>query len=409
MVQCSIILNRLTDESLQGDETVTNFTEPLPPLYKGATDGVADTRFNLGVCQLDNRTAEEYWQDELVTRDPLTRQNYLGYFRMFQQFVKMNSDQLLSQRIQDQASQDKKIQRRAESMFRQFLAHMREKYAPKTLQNIYASVRSFYEIHEYPLIMRKNDYPKGDSNGSIRATREAIQKAIETPKHYQIPTIALIMTAKDSGLRVSDLRLLKCRIILENPEAKIISLRIITEKTNLLAKTFLGEEAINAIKKYLEMRKKGSPKMKPEEITGDSPLFRTWQHGEIKPMSRQNICSIIKQTFVRIGERKMSAHSLRKALQTNLEKGKMPTNWIDQVLGHELLNIRDAYSLPTDEELKEAYEAAYKLIRVYPEVTPIKKEEVNPLIEVATIGQENLDVAEARNMTEVKALLSKGY
>jgi hypothetical protein len=151
--------------------------------------------------------------------------------------------------------------------------------------------------------------------------------------------------------------------------------------------------------------------MKPEVITGDSPLFRTWQHGEVKPMSRQNICSIIKQTFVRIGERKMSAHSLRKALQTNLEKGKMPTNWIDQVLGHELLNSRDAYSLPTDEELKEAYETAYKFIRVYPEVTPIKKEETKPQIQVATTGQESqtLDVAEARNMTEVKALLAKGY
>ena len=323
----------------------------------------------------------------------------------------MNSDQLLSQRIQDSGSQDKKIQRRAESMFRQFLAYMRDekKYAPTTLQNVFASVRSFYEIHEYPLIMRKADYPKGDSNGAQRATREAIQKAIETPKHYQIPTIALIMTAKDSGLRVSDLRNLKCKPILENPEAKIIPLRIITEKTHLLAKTFLGEEAINAIKKYLKMRRRGSKKMKPEAITNESPLFRTWKHGEVNPMSRQNMCSIIKQTFVRIGERKMSAHSLRKSLQTNLEKGGMPTNWIDQVLGHELLNSRDAYSLPTDEELKEAYEAAYKYIRVYPEIAPIQPETPKPVIQVENSGKENLDVAEARTMIEVKQLLAKGY
>ena len=105
----------------------------------------------------------------------------------------------------------------------------------------------------------------------------------------------------------------------------------------------------------------------------------------------------------------MSAHSLRKALQTNLEKGKMPTNWIDQVLGHELLNSRDAYSLPTDEELKEAYEAAYKYIRVYPEVTPIQPEMPKPLIQTEATGRENLDVAEARNMQEVKTLLAKGY
>ena len=58
--------------------------------------------------------------------------------------------------------------------------------------------------------------------------------------------------------------------------------------------------------------------------------------------------------FKQIGESKMSAHSFRKKLQTDLEKSGMNTNWIDQVLGHELINSRDAYSLPTDEELQEA-------------------------------------------------------
>jgi hypothetical protein len=104
----------------------------------------------------------------------------------------------------------------------------------------------------------------------------------------------------------------------------------------------------------------------------------------------------------------MSAHSLRKSLQTNLEKGGMPTNWIDQVLGHELLNSRDAYSLPTDEELRETYEKAYDQIRVYPKI-PIPKETIATPLTVTNTGQENLDVAEARNMQEVKALLAKGY
>ncbi len=43
----------------------------------------------------------------------------------------------------------------------------------------------------------------------------------------------------------------------------------------------------------------------------------------------------------------MSAHSLRKKLQTDLEKAGINSNWIDQMLGHQLINSRDAYSLPT--------------------------------------------------------------
>jgi hypothetical protein len=42
----------------------------------------------------------------------------------------------------------------------------------------------------------------------------------------------------------------------------------------------------------------------------------------------------------------------------------MPTNWIDQVLGHKLINSRDSHSLPTDEELREAYIKAYHFVTV---------------------------------------------
>ena len=109
----------------------------------------------------------------------------------------------------------------------------------------------------------------------------------------------------------------------------------------------------------------------------------------------------------------MSAHSLRKKLQTDLEKAGINSNWIDQILGHQLINSRDAYSLPTDEELREAYIKAYQFIKVYPEInTPVNEapKQATPLTtEVANACEENYPVAEARNMTEVKQLLAKGY
>ena len=109
----------------------------------------------------------------------------------------------------------------------------------------------------------------------------------------------------------------------------------------------------------------------------------------------------------------MSAHSLRKKLQTDLEKAGINSNWIDQILGHQLINSRDAYSLPTDEELKEAYMKAYQFIKVFPEVKTTVKQtppETAPILtEVSALGEENYPVAEAKNMEQVKALLTKGY
>jgi hypothetical protein len=90
----------------------------------------------------------------------------------------MTADEILEQRIQDSLSRDRRIQKRFESLFRQFLASIKDNYAPLTLQTIYASIRSFFEIQEYPLMMRKSDYPRGDSNGAKRATKEQIFKAL---------------------------------------------------------------------------------------------------------------------------------------------------------------------------------------------------------------------------------------
>ena len=107
------------------------------------------------------------------------------------------------------------------------------------------------------------------------------------------------------------------------------------------------------------------------------------------------------------------AHSLRKKLQTDLEKAGINSNWIDQILGHQLINSRNAYSLPTDEELKEAYTKAYQYIKVYPEIstpTPTQetpKQETPILTEATTTGEENYPVAEARNLVEVKTAFSE--
>lgn len=362
------------------------------------------------MSQIDNRSALEYWQDELVNKADGTKRNYLRYFNEFLKFVNMTADQVLEQRINDVTDPNRKIQRRFESLFKAFIAEEKKKnYAPLTLQTIYASVRSFFGAHYYPLIMRKSDYPKGDSNGAKRATKEQIFKALNFSARKKLTTTALILTLKDSALRVSDMRLLKCDIILDNPDAKIIPIQRITKKTKLLAKTFIGEEAITALKAYLDKRRKGSRLIEPEEITRDSPLFRTWTKGKVKPMSRTNMSTLVRNAFLRVGIKKVSAHSLRRYFQTTMEEANVNVNWIDQMMGHELVNCRGAYSKPTDEQLENAYRKAYDNLRIYQKIEPVQKE-TPPQIPVTTTGQEeNLDVAEARTMEEVKQLLAKGY
>lgn len=317
--------------------------------------------------------AIEYWQSELATKNTSTKDIYLKVFNKFLSFIGKTADELLKQRQKDQINPDLKIQRRIESQLKQFIAKeaAEEEFKPATLQLHFAAIRSFFEIHYYPLKMRRGDYPTGESLGVRAATKDTILKAIEQKEtRDKAETKAIIMFLKDSGLRGSDARRLNYGDIQEALERgdDFIQLTMMTKKVKTIAKTFIGEEAIRALKEYLGARRKGSRRIPPETITDKSPLFRTWESHTAQRIPRETISSIVRTAFLRIGEKHLSAHSLRKYLQTSLEAANVNPNWIDQILGHRLINSRDAYSKPTDEQLREAYVNAYKFLRVYPDI-----------------------------------------
>jgi integrase len=319
-----------------------------------------------------NKTSHalDYWQTELATKNPATRELYLKVFNKFLTFLGTTADQLLKQRQKDQTNKDLKIQRRTESKLKQFIAKEAEEgLKPATLQLHFAAIRSFFEIHYYPLKMRRGDYPTGESLGVRAATKDTILKALEQKEtRDKAEAKAAILFLKDSGLRASDARRLNYGDIREQLEREdsFIAITMITQKVKTTAKTFIGSEAITALKEYFNARRKGTRRLPPETLADDSPLFRTWELKTVKRIPRGTLSSIVRNAFNRVREQHLSAHSLRKYVQTSLEAANVNPNWIDQILGHKLINSRDAYSKPTDEQLREAYVQAYKFLKVYP-------------------------------------------
>ena len=359
----------------------------------------------------------EYWKNELAAKSTATKEIYLENFAKFTDYLGKTADELLKQRQENQTSNDIKTQRQTESQLIKFISAQREKgMSPATLQTYFAAIRSFYEIHYLPLKMRRGDYPTGESLGVRIATKEAISKAIENRRNRNKTSLkAMVLFLKDSGLRISDARLLNYGDVAKQLERgdTIIPLTRITQKQKTVAKTFIGTEAIQALKKYLGARQKGSRRLPPEKLTDDSPLFRTWTNREIKRIPRETFSSTIRFAFLRIDEPNVSAHSLRKYVQTNLEAAGVNVNWIDQILGHKLINSRDAYSKPTDEQLQEAYAKAYKFLRVYPDLdTPKPQSSQNTQVCTETnkiTEDEEFIVKTAQNLSEATELIQHGF
>jgi site-specific recombinase XerD len=356
-------------------------------IYKGAIVSPEQHQTDISLKQ---------WYKELSTQSEVTFKLYSGYFQDFCDFIHQTPDQILAQRIKDDKSQDKPTKRRYETLFKEYLKHKKQQsFKPTTLQTIYASIRSFFELHDYPLKMRRKDYPKGKAKGVRRATKEHILKVLDKYPNDKRLT-AIIMAINDTGLGVSDLKKLNCELFL-NTDEKIIMYHTLRQKTGDTIKTFFAEESITAIKEYIQHRKNGTRKLKPETITPETPLFIKHQNGKPVRIERTDLSTIIQHAFLKTGEQHLSPHSIRKKTQTCLEKGGMNPNWIDQILGHDLINSRDAYSLPTDEELQEAYEQAYSELRIYPKTTTIATTPTNSRY------------TEATTIEQCKELLAKGY
>ena len=321
-----------------------------------------------------------YWISELANKSLSTRTKYQEYFQRYCTFTNKAPNELIEQRKIDLKLDDPREQRGIECSLKAFMVNMSNKGNSSSTQQIaFAAIKSFFESNEYPLRTKRSDYPKGEHLGSRVITKQIIKSILENPKNMKdkLKVKALIMVLKDSGLRVSDVANLNCSIVADGLEKglEFIPLTLITQKSKTVAKTFLGPEAITALKLYFDERRKGTRHIASETITATSPLFRINLNfnGNVKRVTPGSITSLIKWQCGKTGQQKLSAHSFRKFLQTNLDVAGISPNLIDQMLGHKLPNSRDAYSLPSDEQLLKAYQDAYSMLQIYPDKTEVEE------------------------------------
>lgn len=329
-----------------------------------------------------------YWQAELADKAPGTQAKYQEYFTKFCVFAKKAPDELIEQRRRDLKAEDPREQRAIECLLKAFMVKLKEQgMSPATQQIAFAAVKSFFECNEFPLHTKRSDYPKGESLGSRAITKQIIKQILEDTKHMKdaLKMRALILFLKDTGLGVSDVRNLNYGHLRDGLEKNVqfIPLQMLRQKTKTTVKTFVGPEAAEALCLYLDERRKGTRRIPPETITDDSPLFRTNEKRSVERISREGLSSMIRFQCLKTGAAKLSAHSFRKYLQTSLDAAGVSPNFIDRIMGHKLMNSRDAYSQPTDEDLLKSYMNAYSHVRIYPDKIEIDEKVGNLEVEIA--------------------------
>lgn len=149
---------------------------------------------------------------------------------------------------------------------------------------------------------------------------------------------------------------LQYRHVQEDLEKNVVPIHVHVEAEITKGKygdydTFLGSEAAENLKLYIEQRKRGSPDKRnpPETLTGKSPLIRDETSRTPRPIGSKQVRKIVHQLYAKAGLLKepngrmydLRVHSLRKYFKTQLSALGVQPDYIDYMMGHTINTYHD--------------------------------------------------------------------
>jgi len=144
--------------------------------------------------------------------------------------------------------------------------------------------------------------------------------------------------------------------------------------------TFLGSEATEYLRLYLDVRRRGNPKNgnPPETLTSESPLIRNEKSRIPKSIGSKQVRKIVHDLYVKAGLLKapkgrmyeLRVHSLRKFFKTQLLALGVQPDYVDYMMGHTVDTYHDI-QMKGIEFLRNIYAASGLSIRPKTKVSKI--------------------------------------
>ena len=303
----------------------------------------------------------EVWEEELTSKNEDTARIYRKAMKTFLEYTGWDLETLFNTHRMARGAEDPrdwhKVSRQLKACMKE---HIEKKgYSTSHAYQIQKAVASFLTSNGLDFKMNGSKPFSLEYMGQNVIDAEGIRQLLEATADPR--TRALIMVAKDSGLRVSDIIKLDVgdvrKAVDSGEEFVLIDLR--QKKGGRAAKPILGPEALDAVRKWLKKR--------PTGYVDNSPLF-TKIEGEGKydeRVSNDTASNVICRLARKVGLKKVSIHSLRKYHTTFCTLGKIPETWVAIIQGRKIRDSRSEYMKPTDAMLIKVYAEAYDNLRVY--------------------------------------------
>jgi len=382
----------ILDRSLKGWRLKTTARFPVEDLLSLGEKGLAEYIVKSLISQrpslipwvLGNRSLVELAKYMLRGRSG-SLHGFYGYSNtvsIYCRSIRAEPDQLIADVKPDGVHPDPDRTQKHQDFLQHCLNELQDKKrSPGRLQGYARHVRTFYRVNgiklEPPLIQRERVVKRD------RAPTNEELKAILDVADPREKVIVLLLSL--GGFREGTLAQLRYSHVKDDLERGILPVHIAVEADIVKGHyadydTFLGEEAVNALRAYLEQRKRGSPdgKIPPETITDETPLVRDIHDSrKARPIGEKQIGKLVKNLYHKAGLREpkqgccLRVHSIRKWFRTELTALGVQPEYAEYLLGHRSSTyldirskgvefLRDIYNKADLRISKQPHEAEYK-------------------------------------------------
>lgn len=389
--------------------------------------------------ELENYESVRRWMNQVgsKTGSLSTKRNYLYYLLKFCKKTGKNPDELIKERKKHLKSAKEEIVRNHEELLMEHFNELDKSSSRSNSNTNFNAIRSFYKANYVDLKLRSpakwttftDKVPSlEDIKKMIDASESPLQKAV-------------ILFSAQSGQRAGVIAAITYGMVREQLESneKPICINVSAdikahngERVNKHRQKycfFVGRDAVDALKIYFEqMRILGY------KFTDESPLFITDRKyrkfaenknktATFKPLDREALNKLVKRAAVKAGlmdqegvktadgKRRFPIHHhcLRKFWQTAMEQTGIAKPWYEYMMGHSLGELDRAYSNPSIEQLKEAYERSERYLSIshinVPEIEQMKKE---MLLEVIKREAQMFGIDPMKIKIEKEKIMSSG-
>jgi len=234
-------------------------------------------------------TAEETWRKNLNRKAEGTSKNYGPRFQEFLDWAGLTEDELFKMGLEAKNSGNPLESNEVNELVRDFLVYLKKErktkaskpLAPGTIRNYFFTILSFFKACSLELQIPDDEVPYAASDSQRAITKERLREAYYelTGEEHRERNRAMIMFAKDTGLRIGDIANLKVRDYLETEDltgqtfryqdsGKFVEVQgdgfkrwekpVLTRKKGRLAYVHIGPETVEALDEYIKMRREMS-------------------------------------------------------------------------------------------------------------------------------------------------------